>query len=358
VKKIFIILIVLVVLISIGLLAYTLIRGEKPEIRSATLDWGEVTRDTTEVITIIEVFNPNPFTIPVRKITSNIFMNDIKMATAETVDLRIEREGEFPIKVLTRIDNRKIPLFWAEHLKRGEKSEVVVDVHAAFDIGIIDFTFPFQVRRPMETDLLRELERVGPILIRRGKMPPPPVPPPLVLPPFVPPAPPPFVPPAPVPPPPVLPPTPPSDSDYVFKITLESLSGQWGSITPETTEVILRATISNENPYPIIVPMVEYRVNINNIPLAIGRTSVHYFFEPGSTKDITTTIDLETHLMDRWFITHIQRGEKSIFDVEVSLVFELPPLQARQLGEDRITVPVWTGTREFETEIFPKTIEF
>jgi LEA14-like dessication related protein len=353
VKKIFII---LIVLISIGLLAYTLVRGEKPEIRRATLDWGEVTRDTTEVITTIKVFNPNPFTIPVRKITCSVFMNDIKMATAETVDLRIEREREFPIRVLTRIDNRKIPLFWAEHLKRGEKSEVVVDVHTAFDIGITDFTFPFQVRRQMETDLLRELERVGPILIREGRMPPAPVPPaPVPLPP-VPPAP---VPPPPVPPfppPPVLPPAPPSGSDYAFKITLESLSGQWGSITPETTEVILMATISNENPYPIIVPMVEYRVNINNIPLALGETSVHYFFEPKSTLDITTTIDLETRLMDEWFITHIQRGEKSIFDIEVSLVFELPPPQARQLGE--VTVPVWRGTKEFETEIFPKVIEF
>lgn len=348
---------IIAILIGIGLLAYTLVREgvERPEIRRATLDWGEVTRDTTEVITIIKVFNPNPFTLPVKKVACDIFMNDIKMATAETVDLRIEKEAEFPIKILTRIDNRKIPIFWAEHLRRGEKSEVVIDAYITFDL--IDFTFPFQVRRPLETDLLRELEKVGPFPIRRGPIPegvfPPPAPvPPIPIPPL-----PPILPPAPVPPVPPTP-VPPLGGDYVFKITLQSLSGRWGSITPETTEVILMATIHNENPYPLVVPMVEYRVNINDIPLALGETSVHYFFAPGATKDITTTINLRTGLMDRWFVTHIQRGEKSTFDIEVSLVFELPRLQAQQLGQNRISIPVWRGTEDFKTEIFPKTIEF
>jgi LEA14-like dessication related protein len=344
-RKVPFIIIAIAVLIGLGLLAYPVIRQRteamKPEIRSATLDWGEVTWATTEVITIIKVFNPNPFTLPVKKVACGIFMNDIRMAAAETVDLRIEREAEFPIKVLTRIDNRKIPSFWAEHLRRGEKSEVVIDVYTTFDLIVTDFTFPFQVRRPMETDLLGELERVGPIPVREGRIPD-----------VVPPAP---VPPAPVPPP-IFPPA--GGSDYMFKITLMSLSGQWGSINPETTEVILLATIYNENPYPLVIPMVEYRVDINGIPLALGETVVHYFLEPGATKDITTIINLETGLMDRWFVTHIKQGERSIFDIKVYTVFELPPLQARQLGQNRIAVPVWEGTEEFKTEIFPKTIEF
>ena len=132
----------------------------KPEIRGVALEWGAVTRGITEVIAIIRVFNPNPISIPVKKVACDIVMNDIKLGSAETVDLHIEKKAEFPVKISVGIDSSKIPDVWVEHLKRGEKSEVQIDIAATFDLIVSDFALHFHRVQPINTNLLAELQKV------------------------------------------------------------------------------------------------------------------------------------------------------------------------------------------------------
>ncbi|GEM_PF-3228759 len=90
---------------------------------------------------------------------------------------------------------------------------------------------------------------------------------------------------------------------------------------------------------------------MNAIALASGESGTNYLFAPNSKNDVSTTVVLETRLMDRWFVSHIRQGEKSTFNIQVSLVFELPKDIAQQLGQDRLTVRVWEGSQGFETDI-------
>jgi LEA14-like dessication related protein len=72
---------------------------------------------------------------------------------------------------------------------------------------------------------------------------------------------------------------------------------------------------------------------------------------PGADKEVTTTITLDTSHMGEWFASHILSGEKSKFNVQASLVFELPSQAADWLGQKRLVVPVWQGEQTFETNI-------
>ncbi|MDI6814977.1 MAG: LEA type 2 family protein [Dehalococcoidales bacterium] len=287
----------------------------KPEIRSITNQWGEITSATTEVITTINVYNPNPISLPVKKVASDIIMNGIKMGHAETLDLHIGREAEFPIIISTKIDNGKITGFWGSHLKRGEKSEVILDANIIFDLKVMDFTFPYQLKRPIETNLLAGLSKVGPMVVEKKAKP--------------------FI----------------GPEITVFKIVLKSLSGSWGNVTLEKTDLNLTAIIRNDNPYALVVSKIVYNVDMNGISFASGETGTNYYFAPNSENTITTSVSLETGLMDKWFVSHIRQGERSTFNIVVSLVVELPQEIAQQLGQPRLTVDVWEDSHEFETNI-------
>jgi len=287
----------------------------KPEVREIILRWGEITSATSEVIATIKVYNPNPISLPVKKVSCGITINGIRMGSAEAIDLKIEKSAEFPIKISAKIDNTKIPTLWVEHLKRNERSEALIDINTTFDLLVTDFTFPYSLKRPIETDLLSALKKLEPVSVeKKAKLP-------LI------------------------------GEKTVFKITLESLSGKWGTITPETTQVNLLATIRNENPYPLVVPKVQYKVDMNRIALTSGESGTNYLFAPNSKNDVSTTVMLEMRLMDKWFVSHIRQGEKSTFNIKVSLVLELPKEIAQQLGQDRLIVAVWEGSQEFETDI-------
>jgi len=100
------------------------IKRTKPEIREVSLDWGQVTATTTEVVGTITIYNPNSVPLPISRITCDIKMDGISVGRAETIDLQIEEEAEFSIKISAKIDNTKIPDFWAEHIRRNEKAKL------------------------------------------------------------------------------------------------------------------------------------------------------------------------------------------------------------------------------------------
>jgi LEA14-like dessication related protein len=53
---------------------YTMPFDMKPDVRSVTHRWGQVTPDTSEVITTIIVYNPIPAPIPVKNFSADITM--------------------------------------------------------------------------------------------------------------------------------------------------------------------------------------------------------------------------------------------------------------------------------------------
>jgi LEA14-like dessication related protein len=61
----------------------------KPEIREITHEWGAVTSSTTEIITKVKVYNPNPISLPLKDVLTEIYMNDIKMGEGSALKSEI-----------------------------------------------------------------------------------------------------------------------------------------------------------------------------------------------------------------------------------------------------------------------------
>jgi len=294
------------------------IERTKPEIREVSLDWGQVTATTTEVLGTVTVYNPNSVPLPVRRLTCDIKMDGISVGKAETIDLQIEEEAEFPVKISAKIDNTKIPDFWAEHIRRNEKSEALIELHATFDLGGVNFTIPFTIKQPIETDLLSFLKEIDPIPVEKKTEVP------------------------------IL------GERTVFRVSLEGLSGKWGPTTPQTSQIDLSANVYNDNLYPLLVPKVKCTIESNGISLGSGETGLINAFLPKSNNDVEIVATLNSGLMDDWFVRHIQQGEKSTFNIKVLMVFEVPQAVLKLIGQDDLSITLWEGTNEVETDILGK----
>ena len=318
-KWILILISAVVVVIITALVILVVLPGlnklQEPELRKVSLKWGEVTLATTEVLGTITVYNPNSVSLPIERVTCTIKMDGIKIGSAQTINLQIEKEAEFPVQVVAVINNTKIPEFWAEHLRRNEKSEAEIELHLVFDLAGVEFSLPYTIRQPIETNILSYLNGVEPISVEKK---------------------------ADIP---IL------GEKTVFKISLNRLSGTWGTATPQISQMELIASVYNDNLYPLLIPKVKFFIESNGILIGYGETGLINAILPNSSKDIKIAVNLDTSLMDEWFVRHIQQGEKSAFDIQIFMDFELPEEILKMLGLEDLSITLWEGTHEIETDI-------
>lgn len=289
---------------------------EKPEVKSITHRWGEVTSEAAEVLTTIIVYNPNPFILPVRKVFCDISLAGVKVGHGETQGVRMKAMGDFPINIATEIQAEKIPEFWAEHLRHGEVSEILLKGGVVFDLFITTFTFPFQLKRTLRTNLLSTLRITKPISFS------------------------------------------PFGENIPFRLVIKSVSAEWGEVTKEKTELILSAVIYNDSPFTISIPeellskALHYEVLLNEIPLGIeGKLAESYRFLANSDTRVKVILTLDNTPMGKWFLSHIRNGERSIIKVKVHFVFDLPPEMAKVVGKNRLEIPLYQVEQEFETDL-------
>ena len=318
-KWILIIISAIVVVVVVVVILLVVLSGlnklQEPELREVSLKWGEVTPATTEVLGTITIYNPNSVSLPIESVTCEIKMDGIKVGSAETINLQIEEEAEFQVKIIAKIDNTKIPEFWAEHLRRDEKSEAEIEIHVAFDLEGIKFTLPYTLKQPIETNIMSYLSGIEPISVeKKADI--------LIL-----------------------------GGKTVFKISLNRLSGAWGTTTPQTSQMELIANVYNDNLYPLLIPKIKYFIESNGMSIGFGETGLVNAILPKSGKDIEITATLDTSLMDEWFVRHIQQGENSAFDIQILMDFELPEEILDMIGQEDLSITLWEGTHEFETDI-------
>ena len=98
----------------------------KPEIREIKHEWGKVTSSTTEIITKVKVYNPNPVPLPLKDIMTEVYMNDIKMGKGSALKAEIKANSESTIIISTKLENGRIPEWWVTHIKNNEKSKMTV----------------------------------------------------------------------------------------------------------------------------------------------------------------------------------------------------------------------------------------
>ena len=89
---------------------------------------------------------------------------------------------------------------------------------------------------------------------------------------------------------------------------------------------------------------MEYKIDINGIDVGSGQSTLQLVCPPNSSGSVNLAATLDTSLMEKWFISHIQQGEKSTFNASIALVLDLP-------GLGKTSIPVWQGSESFQTDI-------
>ena len=249
----------------------------KPEIREIKHEWGEITLSTTEIITKVRVYNPNPIPLPLKDIMTEVYMNDIKMGEGSALKAEIKANSESTIVISTKLENGRIPEWWVSHVKNNEKSKMTVKGYLVFDLKVTEFKYPIELSNPIETNILDGLSSDEPEEVGVGPI----------------------------------------------KLTIESKKTYWGDVNEEYTEMITLAKIRNDNLIPIPITKFYYSVEMNGIKLAEGVNNVRTVIEPKSDVTLTLVTKLDNKMLDEWWISHIKNGERTKVKITIQPFVEI-----------------------------------
>jgi len=276
-KRAILIGIILIVVIVLGGAVYLLFptgKPEIPEIKGITNSWGDITADNSEIKTNIVVDNPNAFTIPIKSVEYEIFMNDVSMGSGHSVgEASLPAKSEHTITILTGLENNKIPQWWVTHIRRGEDSDVKINGNIVFDLKITEYKYPLeQTISAVRTNILG------------GKK-----------------------------------------SYQVDETSLEpqlrSIENSWGEVTDDFTEIRTKMVMYNPQLIPIYIERIKYEIYMNDIKMGSGLSEETILLEPRSDTEISFDTKLENDKLDDWWVTHLKNGERTSLEIKSELVY-------------------------------------
>lgn len=268
---------IIVILLSISLLGCAEQAGlGKPQIKGSTNQWGEVTDSTTEVITKVDVYNPNPVPLPLKNVLTTIYMNDIMMGNGSAVKSEIDTNSNSTIVISTDIQNDRISEWWISHIKNDEESSMVMKGDLVFDLKVTEFKYPIEKTRQVNTDILSGLS------VSSQRV----------------------------------------DSTGPGSITIESAESQWGEVNHDYTQVVTTVKVQNDYPVDISIEEINYVVEMNGIRLAEDTSDVTRVIEANSEAELSLTTKMMNDKLEEWWVTHIENNESSTLNTTVQAVVE------------------------------------
>jgi len=276
--------VVVAVIVIAGLGYYYFYYGVKPsaeavvpEVKSITHSWGAVTHDTTEIVTEVVVYNPNPFSIPIKRIVFDLYMNGIKIASGSSEGVSLAGRQNTTVTLKSFLDNGKIPEWFASHVAQGEVTNVVLNGSIVFDLKVAEFAYPFEQTFTLKTDLLAGLNIDQPQDIKVGPV----------------------------------------------TLTLKELRSSWGAVTPEKIEIVHRAVIHNPQLVSIPITRIDYEIYMNDVKVGEGTTYNPIVLRGGGDTTVLFTTTIDNTMLDEWWVTHIKNNEKTKLRVKIYATIEI-----------------------------------
>jgi LEA14-like dessication related protein len=252
------------------------VRFGKPEIRNISYEWGELTNSTTEIITNVTVFNPNPIPLPLKDVRTEVYLGDIKMGEGSALQSEIKPNSESTVVISTKLENSKVPQWWVSHIQNNEESLLKITGNLIFDLKLTDFKYPFEFSSPIETNILAELNSAQPQETEAGPV----------------------------------------------SLTIKSIESHWGNINKGYTEIMSAVLIRNDNPYPIPVTKFNYSIVMNGIAIAEGSSDISTTILPTHEETLSLTTKLDNGMLVDWWVSHIEAGEKTQGKITIKPVIE------------------------------------
>ncbi len=294
--------IILIVVILVGGAGYLLYSGGKPEVpevKSITNSWGNITTESSEIKTDIQVDNPNAFPIPIKGMEYQIFMNDVKMGSGHSMGkASLPAQKEHTITMSTEVENDKIPEWWVTHIRQGESTDIKIKGNIALDLKVTKYEYPIE----------REISRVKTDILGVKKSY--------------------------------------SVDEESLKPQLRSIENSWGEVTDDFTEILMKVVVYNPQRVPIYIEQIRYEMDMNEIKMGLGTSEESILLKPQSDTEIRLDTKLDNHKLDNWWVTHLKNGEKTEVKIEYELVYTV--------GENEFTMELPVQEKSIETDILGK----
>lgn len=263
-------------------------------------DWGNTTENSTEIVTTLNVDNPNPIGVTISGGFSaeyQVALNDVELVSGSRDSISIPK-GQSTIQLRSTLDNDKLTPWWVAFVQNNETIEMRATGSAHIS-ALLDKTVSFPA---FERTLLADKRPVvdsfdGAVSEMEGTY----------------------------------------TADAVVGSAgyeIRDASAEWAEITEPTSNMTL--TFEIHNPGDIPVPLVPdgFRLNAtgNDVPLftasgdALTPQNVgpNAMLQPGETRTVVYTVSMDNEHIDEWFLSHVRNGEQTTFVIEPSLEFVVP----------------------------------
>lgn len=269
---------------------------EQPSVTDSTREWGEVTEDTTQIRSTVTVQNPNNGSINdfvVIRSGQRVTINDVLVADG-TSDLGTLETGTNRLQATTRMDNTKVPEWWARHVNNGEQSSFVVQPQTVADLGFTKFGVGISgSASTMETNMLAGLNSTQ---------------------------------------------TQPVKTDGGTKLAeVKEVQAEWGEADTDTSPITVTATITNTFDTQITLRDLEYAILMNDVTAGEGTDEVEYVIQPGETRTVTFDLAIDSQQMQAWWVSHIRNDEVTAVDVSASIEVDTPIADPQRADVDALS---------------------
>lgn len=264
-------------------------------------DWGEVTEEETEIITTVEVKNPNPIGINLASFDADydISMNDVTVATGNKSGLNLD-PGNNTLKLRTNLQNDKLQPWWVTYVRNNETIDMTASGTAKVGTPMGKFSHDFTQNQTMlsnSTPMISALSEAASSV----------------------------------------------EGTYTKEIDagvtsasagyeIRDGSAKWGEVTENTTTVLFTFEIHNPGdvPVPAVPEGVQVDLEMNDVEMFTGgeeamtvrNTASDALIQPGDTQTVVLAIDMDNDKIDDWFTSHVRNDEHTQVDASFRLTFE------------------------------------
>ncbi len=299
-KKLRIFGIILLLIIVISIIGFLTGILSIPSIKSISNRWGDVTNNTTEIISSITIENNNPFriNIPRVEVDYTVKMNNIEMAYGKIEEINLKK-GDTTIEVSSYLDNAKIPEWWVSHIENNESTIVNIEPVVVIDAEFSEPHVETSTKTiPITTDFLADINTNSERIIEIGPI----------------------------------------------NLALKSVSANWGNTSSETTELLIDILVHNSLPITVPMPKIDYKIEMNNITIGNGTIKDSIMLKANNYTTINLATKINNYKLDDWFISNLQNDEHSIFEININA--EIKYNEISYLVDDFLIY-----TYEFDTDI-------
>ncbi|WP_227354620.1 LEA type 2 family protein [Haladaptatus salinisoli] len=276
-----------------------------PSVVGVDNEFGDVTNETTEIRTALVVDNPNPFGVRVGNTSVNytVEMNDVAMATGERSNLGLD-PGNTTLRFSTRMENGKIPEWWATHIRNDERTTLRIRSKVSSSLVGRSVRVPYSQR--IETNIIDEFNSTETRPVNASA--------PLV-------------------------------SDPVLYVN--ETSANWGSPTRDRTPIRMRMRMYNPKQVPYTVSEIGYEVTMNGIPVGEGTTARPYTIPANSERTVKMRTVIRNQRLDEWWVSHLENDQTTHLKIDFYAKVDLPTGSTV-----RVPLRPLTYEKRIETHIF------